>query len=73
MILISYEYQNRNLYTAILKMDTELSLKKVLTTAAFNLKAREALVEFCCGSLTELAKSPQSSLKRCNSLCLCSV
>ena len=43
-------------------MDTELSFKIVLTTAYFTPKAREALVEFYCGNLTELANLPRSDL-----------
>ena len=43
-------------------MDTEASLVRILTTASFVPKARNAIIEFCCGSLTELANLPRSDL-----------
>ena len=43
-------------------MDTELSFKILLTTAPFSPKARDAIIEFCCGTLTELANLPRSDL-----------
>ena len=43
-------------------MDTELSFRILLTTAPFPPKARDAIIEFCCGTLTDLANLPRSDL-----------
>ena len=43
-------------------MDTQNSFKTLLTTARFSAKARDAIVEFCCDSISELANLPPKDL-----------
>ena len=43
-------------------MDTEALFQFILTTATFSARSRNAIIEFCCGSLTKLANLPRSDL-----------
>ena len=43
-------------------MDTQASFKSLLTTARFAAKAKDAIVEFCCDSISELANLPSKDL-----------
>ena len=43
-------------------MDTVASFKQMLTTANFGAKTRDAITEFCCSSLRELADIPTKDL-----------
>ena len=43
-------------------MNTQTGLKEVLSTANFSLKARNAIIEFICESITELANLPAKDL-----------
>ena len=43
-------------------MNTENGLKKVLAVATFSVKARDAIVEFICETLTEMANLPVKDL-----------
>ena len=40
-------------------MDSEASFRDILTTATFSAKAQNAIIEFCCSLLTELANLPR--------------
>ena len=43
-------------------MDTQNRNKKILTTAGFSIKAKDAIIEFICESLTDLANMPSKDL-----------
>ena len=43
-------------------MDTKASFKSILTTANYSAKAKDAILEFCCESLSELANLPPKDL-----------
>ena len=43
-------------------MDTEASLRTILTTANFGVRTRDAIVEFCCDNLNDLAAMPVKAL-----------
>ena len=43
-------------------MDTKASFKSILTTANYSAKAKDAILKFCCESLSELANLPTKDL-----------
>ena len=45
-------------------MNTEESFIRVLTTSNFGVTSRNAIVEFCCDTLLELARLPSKELDK---------